>query len=348
MKSAEVNALKNKLLISGLILIVAVLCGGSRAGAQQGPATEIVGGPGGAAYLDPEPERGARVIEVQVHAREFVNAVQLIYLTRDGRTVSGPYHGGPRGFFSVFHLEEDEHLIGIAGRSGTYVDSIQFMTNKRTSPTFGGRGGDHEFHLDIPPDTEVAGFTGRSGEYVDAIGLTFSPIRREFHSRRFGDPDDSPRSGQSSLAGGAGGSVFADADVPEGAEILEVRVNAEEFVDSVQVVYTLRDGRTIVAARHGGNGGRPASFLLEQGEYIVGISGRSGRYVDSFRIQTNRRMSQVFGGRGGDRDFQINVPEGNRAAGFAGRSGEYVDAIGLTYTETPERHHEFHEGRHNR
>jgi hypothetical protein len=70
--------------------------------------------------------------------------------------------------------------------------------------------------------------------------------------------------------------------------------------------------------------------------------------VDSFRIHTNRRTSQVFGGRGGDRDFRIDVPDGNRATGFTGRSGEYVDAIGLTYVETPDPYRGFHEDRRNR
>jgi len=335
---------KKRLLITGLISIVAVLCGGGWAVAQQAPATEIVGGSGGAAFSDPEPERGARVIEVQVHSGEYVDSVQLVYMFRDGRTVLGPQHGGAGGKLSVFHLDADEYLIGVSGRSGSYIDSLQFLTNRRTSPRFGGSGGNHEFRADVPANAEVAGLTGRSGEYLDAIGLTFNPIRRGFLSAH----DNSPESGQTSLGGGSGGSVFVDGDIPEGAEILEVRVHAGDFVDSVQMIYTLRDGRTQEAARHGGNGGRTASFRLEQGEYIVGLSGRCGTYVDSFQIHTNRRTSQVFGGRGGERDFRIDVPDGNRATGFAGRSGEYLDAIGLTYAETPEPHREFRDGRRNR
>jgi len=49
--------MKRKLLIAGLLSIVAALCGGGWAVAQQVPATEIVGGPGGNAFADPELSR---------------------------------------------------------------------------------------------------------------------------------------------------------------------------------------------------------------------------------------------------------------------------------------------------
>jgi hypothetical protein len=163
MELAEVSAVKRKLLITGLISIAAVLCGGGWAAAQQAPATEIVGGPGGNAFSDPQPERGARVIEVQVHSGEYVDSVQLVYMFRDGRTVMGPQHGGEGGRLSVFHLDADEYLIGISGRSGDYIDSIQFLTNRRTSSTFGGSGGKHEFRVDVPANPEIAGLSGRSG-----------------------------------------------------------------------------------------------------------------------------------------------------------------------------------------
>jgi hypothetical protein len=325
--------MKKRFLIAGMILIVAALCLSGRAFAQQATATEIFGGQGGGAFSDPEMEQDARVVEVQVHSGDFVDSVQLVYMLRDGRTVTGPRHGGPDGRLSVFHLEADEYLVGISGRAGDYIDSLEFQTNKRTSPTFGGRGGKREFRVGVPANTLVTGFAGRAGEYLDAIGLTFTPIRR----RPFFENGSAPLPGQTTVAGGAGGAAFVDADIPPGARIVEVRVKAGNYLDSIQFIYSLPNGRPLEGARHGGNGGRAASFRLDPGEYIVGLSGRCGEYVDSLRIHTNRRTSQLFGGMGGDVEYRIDVPNGNQATGFMGRSGEYLDAIGLTYEGTSGR-----------
>jgi hypothetical protein len=324
--------MRKRLFIAGLILVVAALCGSEWAVAQQAPATEIFGGTGGNAFSDRELAPGARVVEVQVRSGNHIDAVQLVYTLSDGRTVMGPQHGGGGGGLSVFHLDADEVLTGISGRSGEYIDSIRFQTNMRTSPTFGGNGGSNDFRVDVPPYTQVAGLAGRAGIYLDAIGLTFIPVRHE-HFPQFGRE---PRPGQTALAGGAGGTDFVDADNPPGTGIVEVRVQAGEFVDSVQVIYDLPNGRLAEATRHGGGGGRTETFRLEPGEYITGLSGRCGTHVDSFRIHTNRRTSQLFGGSGGEREFRIDVPEGNLATGFMGRSGMYLDAIGLTYERIPE------------
>ncbi len=66
-------------------------------------------------------------------------------------------------------------------------------------------------------------------------------------------------------------------------------------------------------------------------EYIIGFSGRYGDYIDSLKIQTNKRTSPQFGGSGGRQDFRVRVPSGNRAVGLIGRSGRYLDALGISY-----------------
>jgi hypothetical protein len=138
---------------------------------------------------------------------------------------------------------------------------------------------------------------------------------------------------QTPIAGGRGGSEFSDRDLPPGARISEVRVRASERVDAIQAIYLLPDGRTIEGPRHGGWGGRESVFRLDSDEYIVGLSGRYGDGIDSLRIHTNKRTTQPFGGRGGNRDYRIEVPIQNQAVGFAGRTGEGLDAIGLAYSE---------------
>jgi hypothetical protein len=266
------------------------------------------------------PQSGTRVLEVRIRSGDHVDSVQMVFILADGRSVTSPRHGGSGGGLSVFRLNPGEYIMGLSGRYGDYVDSIQIHTNQRTSPLFGGRGGARDFQIEVPAGNQVVGFTGRAGDYLDAIGMIFVPIVQL-------------QAGQTNAAGGRGGSSFSDRDMPPGARIAEVRVRAGDHVDSIQAIYVLADGRTLEGARHGGTGGRMETFRLDPDEYIVGISGRYGEYVDSIRIHTNRRTSQTFGGRGGNRDFRIDIPAGNRAVGFLGRAGDSVDAIGLNYEE---------------
>jgi hypothetical protein len=139
------------------------------------------------------------------------------------------------------------------------------------------------------------------------------------------------------VAGGRGGSPFADSLPAQGARIAEVRVRAGDTADAVQVIYTLLDGRISEGARHGGRGGRENVFHLDNDEYITGISGRYGDAIDSLRIHTNKRTSPLYGGGGGNQDFQVEVPLGNQAMGFAGRAGDTLDSVGLIYVTAQRR-----------
>jgi hypothetical protein len=131
------------------------------------------------------------------------------------------------------------------------------------------------------------------------------------------------------IAGGRGGTPFSDTELSSGGRVLEVQIFSGEFVDAVQMVYQLPDGRRVLGRRHGGGGGRTNSLPLDSDEYITGISGRYGEHIDSISIQTNKRTSPLFGGSGGSRSYRFEVPRGNQAIGFVGRSGQYLDAIGL-------------------
>jgi len=306
-------------MTSRVFCCFALIAGMAAAATAQQPATSaIAGGRGGTAFGDLNVPGPSRVLEVRVFSGDEVDSVQMIYGLPDGRMLEGPRHGGPGGRLNVFRLDPDEYITGISGRCGIYVDSIRIHTNKRTSPLFGGGGGSQDYRIDVERGSRAVGFIGRSGEFVDAVGLAFVPmmIRRE---------------GQTDIAGGRGGSAFSDDEVPPGARISEVRVQSGDHIDAIQAVYTLPDGRALEGAWHGGRGGRLGVFRLDPDEYIVGISGRCGDYVDSLVIETNRRPSPMFGGRGGDRDYRVQIPPRSQVIGFAGRSGEYLDAIGLNF-----------------
>jgi len=98
--------------------------------------TRIVGGPGGAPFVD-RPERGARVGALAIGAGALIDSVSAVYQTPDGRRFPSARHGGPGGGPCVIALDPDERIVAIRGRHGQYVESIQIITNKRKSRAFG-------------------------------------------------------------------------------------------------------------------------------------------------------------------------------------------------------------------
>jgi hypothetical protein len=178
----------------------------------------------------------------------------------------------------------------------------------------------------VADGNQAVGFVGRAGQFLDALGLTFIPIAVR-------------QVGQTTIVGGSGGVPFSDPEIPLGARISEIRVRSENAINAIQAVYILPDGRLLEGPVHGGQGGSSSVFHLDANEYIIGFSGRAGRYINSLFIQTNKRRSQVFGVGGGPRIFNAKIPAGNQAVGFAGRSSDYLDAIGLNYATiyTPRR-----------
>jgi len=155
---------------------------------SQRQETQIFGGQGGASFSDRNIPEGARISEIRVQSATVVDGVQVVYNLRNGSVLEGPRHGGTGGRSSVFRLDADEHVIGIYGRYGDYIDSLTIVTNKRTSQAFGGQGGRSDFRIDLPAGTKMIGFTGRAAKYLDAVGLNYEPTvtrtpRRDFMRR---------------------------------------------------------------------------------------------------------------------------------------------------------------------
>jgi predicted flap endonuclease-1-like 5' DNA nuclease len=136
--------------------------------------------------------------------------------------------------------------------------------------------------------------------------------------------------------GGHGGHEFNDYTVPAGASVREVHVFAGFYVDAVQLAYVDAGGALVLLPKIGGHGfPSPTHHVvtLEPGEVLVGISGRSGGYVDSIRIHTNRRVSDSFGGFTGDHEYRFEAPDNSEIAGFFGRADWYIDALGVVVRE---------------
>lgn len=136
--------------------------------------------------------------------------------------------------------------------------------------------------------------------------------------------------------GGNGGQEFGDYTVPAGASVREVHIFAGLYVDAIQLKYLDANDVLVELPKIGGHGFPSASHhvvTLEPGEVIIGVSGRSGGYVDSIRIQTNKRVTDSFGGFSGVHEFHFAAPENSEIVGFFGRADWFVDALGVVVRE---------------
>lgn len=80
--------------------------------------------------------------------------------------------GNAKNHYSDFKLDNDEYLVAIAFRSGFWVDSVQFITNKRVSNNFGGNGGSvHK--IQVPQGTNLLGFYGDVSSWIDRVGIYY-------------------------------------------------------------------------------------------------------------------------------------------------------------------------------
>jgi predicted flap endonuclease-1-like 5' DNA nuclease len=130
-------------------------------------------------------------------------------------------------------------------------------------------------------------------------------------------------------AGGNGGRPFEHYDVPLGSRLTAIHVYTEWVVNAIQIDFANAAGGDDGRPPIGGLGGEHHVFYLDEGEYLTGLSGRAGWYIDSIRFHTNRRVSTTFGGGGGDREYHFEAPEGHEIVGFFGRSEWYIDSLGV-------------------
>jgi predicted flap endonuclease-1-like 5' DNA nuclease len=121
--------------------------------------------------------------------------------------------------------------------------------------------------------------------------------------------------------------------VPAGAKVREIRVNAGHYVDGIQLVYSDADGSLVEMPHLGGRGGSQHSVSLEADEYLTGLSGRCGRYIDSIRFHTNKRSTDSYGGPGGEEKYRFEAASSSEIVGLTGRGDWYVDQLGVIIRE---------------
>ena len=167
-----------------------------------------------------------------------------------------------------------------------------------------------------------------------SVPLVPRAVAKDIHRQRF--PGGSAYSvTKEALTGGQGGIGFKDTIDPD-YEISEIKIWSGRYIDAIQLIWRKRSDNShiIVGQKHGGPGGTLSKgslgldLKLKPGEYIIAVSGKSGNYVDSMQIQTNKQLYHRNGGQGGANDYVWQAPAGQQIIGFWGRSGSYIDALG--------------------
>ena len=129
--------------------------------------------------------------------------------------------------------------------------------------------------------------------------------------------------------GGGGGNPFDTYDLPDDARLSAIHVYCEWVVNALRFDYVQADDTAAGRPPIGGLGGNHHVFYLDDDEFLIGLSGRCGWYVDGIRFHTNKRVSDLYGGQGGEHDFALMAPPEYEIGGLFGRSGWYIDALGV-------------------
>lgn len=121
-------------------------------------------------------------------------------------------------------------------------------------------------------------------------------------------------------------------------EIIAINVWGGKYIDGIRLDYGSH-GATIAGNMHGVTGGGATRIdLISERAHIVGIEGRTGKYVDSLTLTLSTGKTYHFGGGGGERDYKYQVDPvviigptsfEDEIIGFFGNSGKYVDSIGV-------------------
>ncbi|CAL9041338.1 unnamed protein product [Musa banksii] len=214
--------------------------------------------------------------------------------------------GGNGG--SAFDMGPAYRIISVKIFSGDVVDAMDVTFTyygKTETRHFGGSGGTpHEIVL-------------QEGEYL--VGMA----ERE----EFGAHNTMNGAIKVGAWGGNGGSAF---DMGPAHRIISVKIFSGDVVDAVDITFTSY-GKT--ETRHfGGSGGTPHEIVLQEGEYLVGMTGEFGNYhgvvvVGKLGFSTNKKSYGPFGNTRGT-PFSLPIAAG-KISGFFGRGGDFLDAIGV-------------------
>jgi hypothetical protein len=137
------------------------------------------------------------------------------------------------------------------------------------------------------------------------------------------------------LFGGPGGTPFNEF-AHQIAGIDRIKIYYGQFVERLEVTYSLRDGERLSKAYGEAQAAENREIIFADDERICGVTVRSGEYVDSLAFITYPMFNLIgmrkygpFGGPGGQNCTVLspNIKE------FFGRAGSFLDAIGFRCEE---------------
>ncbi|KEP46058.1 jacalin-like lectin domain protein [Rhizoctonia solani 123E] len=232
----------------------------------------------------------------------FSDFIELLTATYSDGTISSKHGGGGHvGTEHKFILATDEHITEmLIWRHEGWVRGFQFITSMgRCSPQYGTHDG-------LPTIARskggvLAGFLIHTSKHSQH-GQMYSDVqgvwRHDLIPRVLKEDDV-----YSDYFGDSNGHAFNDRVLignSNSIRVTSVEIRSGDCIDSIQFTYVdVIDGREFKSTtpRHGGTGGSPHQFVLEDGEHIVTVSGWHGEQrITQLCFGTNRgRTSEVYG-----------------------------------------------------
>jgi len=174
--------------------------------------------------------------------------------------------GSGTGQTATFTCPGTQKIVGIKGRSGNILDNISFLcaadvNNQFVTPLYGGSGGLSDYSVSCPSGRKIAKIDGRGGAWVDQLraqcddGSILGPV------------------------GGAGGSLINTVTCTGG--YTGGTITYGSYVGQVTLTCSSSTARFPIGGGTLSGSGTTATFQCPAGQFVIGIRGKSGSFVDS-------------------------------------------------------------------
>lgn len=132
-----------------------------------------VGGKGGSEmqYDAEKTVNKGRISKIEVCSGSLLDSLRFYYGSRPAK--AGKKFGGKGGRCKTWRVPEGEYITQVKVNSGSYINGLQFITNKDTeSEWYGGKGG-NETIVEDDSGGWLRTFGMKHGKYIDAIEFQF-------------------------------------------------------------------------------------------------------------------------------------------------------------------------------
>jgi hypothetical protein len=159
---------------------------------------------------------------------------------------------------------------------------------------------------------------------VAIIAMTFSMLSSSFAQVRFTEKAGG-ESGKSFILPSTRQAILSN----QGIKRIAVQHNSRR-VEQIVMEYSTNEIESKIDSI-GNDSGEWNIFELEEGEYIVYVTGRAGTLIDQVSFHTTqRRTFGPFGGSGGQ-PFDLSIPSNAIVIGLFGKAGPSIHQLGLIY-----------------